>query len=81
MAADKNNNTRRKVVANSNKLCLGIVANLFVAVGGALQSTNDLGSLPRKIQKSLPKRHLNRMEQRTIYFITNYFGLFESGLP
>lgn len=50
MAADKNNNTRRKVVANSNKLCLGIVVNLFVA-DDAPQSSKDFTSL-------LPKNNI-----------------------
>lgn len=65
MAADKNNNTRRKVVANNNKLCLGIVANLFPADGGP-QSVNNFGSLPPKInkKKQVTKQH-NQMKENS----------------
>lgn len=44
MAADKNNNTRRKVVAKSNKLCRGTAVS-FISVG-LPQSVKDLTSLP-----------------------------------
>lgn len=47
MAADKNNNTRRKVVANSNKLCLGTVVS-FASVPPPSQSIRDLISLPTR---------------------------------
>lgn len=66
MAAEKNNNTRRKVVANSNKLCRGtvVVAAIFASGDGALQSNIDLGSFPTKNMKIYSKKgiksHLNQ---------------------
>lgn len=70
MAADKNNNTRRKVVANNNKLCLGIVATLLPA-GGAPQSVNNFGSLPPKINKQhFVRRQHNRQKKYNLPSIT-----------
>lgn len=58
MAADKNNNTRRKVVANSNKLCRGTAANF--ASDGALQSIKDFGSFPATNTQTSSENHARK---------------------
>lgn len=67
MAAEKNNNTRRKVVANSNKLCRGtvvVVANF--ASDGALQSIIDLGSFPTTNKKTYSKKDKDHANKNTL---------------
>lgn len=72
MAADKNSNTRRKVVANSNRLCLGIVVNLLDGVC-VTKSLNGFTSEKRKIRH---QTYLALLSRKAVRHLPSAFRWF-----